>query len=168
MVLRVPRELPVHMMDAAATPSCKHWQPGRCIGSAISVCAKPVCICAERIFCTLGARCQRTRSVFAADSKRIVGTREAQCQRTRSVFTAGSKRISGTREARHRSAQTALSALVFCKHASGTRTMRAWQLILSIITMPSLFYFSFITKRLQRPLCHTRAQVCKSRICPAA
>lgn len=111
-------------------------------------------------------RYRLAKGIFAAIRGNFIGTREAHCWLMQGIFAAGSKRTIGTREVRQQSAQTALSTFVFCKHASNARTMRAWQLILSIITMPSLFYFSFITKRLQHPLAPPAPKFAKARFAP--
>lgn len=120
----------------------------------------------EGTFSTRRAHFRSAQGAFAAARGNFIGTRGVHCWLMRSVFAAGSKRIISTRGACHWPAQTALSTFVFCKHAGNARTMRAWQPILSIITMPSLFYFSFITKRLQRPLATPAPKFAKARFAP--
>lgn len=166
MELGVAREHPVHMMDVAATPSCKQEWRMRLAGSVVSAGERHICSHTRGHFqhpqgtLSVGTRCfcsrtrqlrQHSRSTLMTDAKCICSWLETHYQHTRSMPLA---------------AQTALPTLVFCKHASNARTMRAWQLILSIITMPSLFYFSFITKRLQHPLAPPTPNFAKSRFAP--
>lgn len=100
MELGVAREHPVHMMDVAATPSCKQDWRMRLAGSVVSAGERHICSHTRGHFqhtlgtLSVGTRCfcsrtrqlrQHARSTLMTDAKCICSWLETHYQHTRSM-----------------------------------------------------------------------------------